>query len=490
MGRYVYLLGMILLFAAICFAGKYVAEFTEIGISARSSGLGGAFSSVDGGVQSQFYNPAGIKPEIQGYLMHSMLYDNLFNIDAGVFSYPVKEFRPALALARFATDDIPFTRDDGFYDWGTDGIPGTNDSDGTENNGIKDPGEPVRADMVDYETEGDYLVLLGTAYPINEKLDAGINIKYLHHNIGGYTSNGWGIDLGAQYCLNDRIRLGAALRDAIGTRVKWSTDFTETKLPTLDLAGHYRYPLPMKKSDMKFLMSLETKFENAQGFIQPGPLSIEPHLGVEADFFDIFKVRGGFRRGDWSAGAGLKFFDFEIDYAFLSGELDQSHRIGVTFTYHPPEKPQPIDPIVSIDTIENAEPKPQPEPEPIPEPEPEDKEEPPKSDEIIGEIYFEIAKANIDQDSYQNLDETFRILTKFGDIYVIIEGHTDRTPIDTEEYPNNQVLSEARAQAVYDYLVSKGIDKARMRTIGYSSEKAKFAGNEAYRNRRVTIKVE
>ena len=45
---------------------------------------------------------------------------------------------------------------------------------------------------------------------------------------------------------------------------------------------------------------------------------------------------------------------------------------------------------------------------------------------------------------------------------VLVTGHTDR--LGTDAY--NQKLSERRADAVRDYLVSKGIDKAKIETIG------------------------
>ena len=45
---------------------------------------------------------------------------------------------------------------------------------------------------------------------------------------------------------------------------------------------------------------------------------------------------------------------------------------------------------------------------------------------------------------------------------VLVTGHTDR--LGTEAY--NQKLSERRADAVRDYLVSKGVDKAKIETIG------------------------
>jgi OOP family OmpA-OmpF porin len=45
---------------------------------------------------------------------------------------------------------------------------------------------------------------------------------------------------------------------------------------------------------------------------------------------------------------------------------------------------------------------------------------------------------------------------------VLVTGHTDR--IGSDAY--NQKLSERRADAVRDYLVSKGVDKAKIEAIG------------------------
>ncbi len=45
---------------------------------------------------------------------------------------------------------------------------------------------------------------------------------------------------------------------------------------------------------------------------------------------------------------------------------------------------------------------------------------------------------------------------------VLVTGHTDR--IGTQQY--NQKLSERRADAVRDYLVSKGVPKDRIETLG------------------------
>ena len=54
-------------------------------------------------------------------------------------------------------------------------------------------------------------------------------------------------------------------------------------------------------------------------------------------------------------------------------------------------------------------------------------------------------------------------LAENPDDQTVIQGHTDRT--GPEGY--NQVLSERRAKAVYDYFMGKGIAPERMEATGY-----------------------
>lgn len=70
---------------------------------------------------------------------------------------------------------------------------------------------------------------------------------------------------------------------------------------------------------------------------------------------------------------------------------------------------------------------------------------------------------------------------------VVVEGHTDNTGVET----SNQLLSEKRAQAVKDYLLSKVTPmKANIRIVGYGSS-VPLAPNDTKegqnRNRRVSI---
>ena len=75
------------------------------------------------------------------------------------------------------------------------------------------------------------------------------------------------------------------------------------------------------------------------------------------------------------------------------------------------------------------------------------------------------------------------------DLNIILEGHSS-APGD-EKY--NQKLSEDRAKASLDYLVSQGIDKHRMKAVG-AGEKDPVADNSTPEgraaNRRVVIRID
>jgi flagellar motor protein MotB len=68
-----------------------------------------------------------------------------------------------------------------------------------------------------------------------------------------------------------------------------------------------------------------------------------------------------------------------------------------------------------------------------------------------------------------------------------VEGHTDSDPIKVSQWKSNQELSEARADAVKKYLVSKGVDANSVSTSGLGSSRPK--SNDKAANRRVEIVV-
>lgn len=79
-------------------------------------------------------------------------------------------------------------------------------------------------------------------------------------------------------------------------------------------------------------------------------------------------------------------------------------------------------------------------------------------------VFFNTGSAELDNGSskYQ-LDKLAAILADNPTVKIELGGHTDNTG-DAE---NNQTLSKARAESVYNYLASKGVDASRMSAVGY-----------------------
>jgi OOP family OmpA-OmpF porin len=105
---------------------------------------------------------------------------------------------------------------------------------------------------------------------------------------------------------------------------------------------------------------------------------------------------------------------------------------------------------------------------------------------IQADALFDFDKSVIRPDGKKSIDDA---LAKLGGVdleMVIATGHTDS--VGTDAY--NQKLSERRAAAVKDYLVSKGIPSAKVTTIG-KGESQPVATNKTaegrQKNRRVDI---
>ncbi len=106
----------------------------------------------------------------------------------------------------------------------------------------------------------------------------------------------------------------------------------------------------------------------------------------------------------------------------------------------------------------------------------------------LDNIYFETNKARLLSQSKIQLDELFLALNQNPALEIEIRGHTD----NSGNVNNNQVLSENRAKAVFDYLVIKGMSSKRSSYIGFGSSEPVVPNNTGAnkaKNRRVEIKV-
>lgn len=100
-------------------------------------------------------------------------------------------------------------------------------------------------------------------------------------------------------------------------------------------------------------------------------------------------------------------------------------------------------------------------------------------------VYFDFDKSVIKPEGKAVLDQAAALLSKHSRVVVEVAGHTDSRGSD--EY--NQGLSERRANAVKDYLTSKGVTASRLTARGYG-EARPVASNDTDEGRAENRRVE
>jgi outer membrane protein OmpA-like peptidoglycan-associated protein len=107
---------------------------------------------------------------------------------------------------------------------------------------------------------------------------------------------------------------------------------------------------------------------------------------------------------------------------------------------------------------------------------------------VFEDVHFDFDRYSLRPEATRALDEAIKSLQDNPQLRIEVEGHTCN--IGTAEY--NLALGERRANAVRDYLTSRGIGADRLRTVSYGEERPKHdnAREETRRlNRRAALVV-
>ena len=107
---------------------------------------------------------------------------------------------------------------------------------------------------------------------------------------------------------------------------------------------------------------------------------------------------------------------------------------------------------------------------------------------VLKNIFFDSGKSTLKAESEKELDNLLTILNEIPTLKIEISGHTDN--VGSAKF--NKSLSEKRAKAVVDYLISKGISADRLTYVGYGFDQP-IASNDTpegrQQNRRTEFKV-
>ncbi len=350
------LLSLILLITGICTvqgqSKKFVNEFLNIGVGARSHAMFNAQVANSNDVTSAFWNPAGlsnIEAPLQVGAMHAEWFGGVANYDYLGLAKQINadnQSYAALSVIRMGIDNIPYTLN------------------------LIGPDGSVDYDNVSDFSTADYAVYASYGQKLGF-LRVGGSAKVIYRSIGRFANAwGFGLDLGAKY-ERPRYTLGVLAKDVTTTYNTWSFNLTEEEkavfvrtgnsipetsteiaLPRLVIGAAFHNNKENYISKYTYVIEANLNINTdgrASGLINSGNFAVEPTLGAEFGYKDLFFLRAGVGNmqrliNDFNAntrslsvtpsmGLGLKLNRFRIDYA-LSNIGTISGQAGGTLFSH------------------------------------------------------------------------------------------------------------------------------------------------------------
>lgn len=92
---------------------------------------------------------------------------------------------------------------------------------------------------------------------------------------------------------------------------------------------------------------------------------------------------------------------------------------------------------------------------------------------VLENVFFATASAELKSESKVELDKLKILLETNKDLHIQLNGHTD----NVGKPEDNLLLSDARAKAVMEYLISQGIDKVRLKAKGFGETKPRYSND-------------
>jgi outer membrane protein OmpA-like peptidoglycan-associated protein len=105
---------------------------------------------------------------------------------------------------------------------------------------------------------------------------------------------------------------------------------------------------------------------------------------------------------------------------------------------------------------------------------------------VLKNIFFDVGKSELKTESLAEVEKIRELLASNMSLKVQINGHTD----NTGNAATNKVLSLKRATAVVDYLVSHGIEVARVSAKGFGQERPIVSNDDEIGGREINRRTE
>jgi hypothetical protein len=252
--------------------------------------------------------------------MHAEHLGSLANYDYAAFAQPLdggtKPTALGVALVRFAVDDILVTKD-GFID--------------QNGNGQYDEGEPLDPDSFRRDSDTEYALFLNYATAVRPAWFLGGTVKLIRQDLVGTTSFGIGLDLGLLHLPSPAWAIGVQFSDITTTQISWDTGRREVVAPSIKIGTAYTRSIAPFQGHVTLSADLGISFDGREEASQfsTGGIGGDFLGGIEYWIHRTLALRVGTRTGDFTAGAGLRYRGFGVDYAFVPNEdLSDTHRVS------------------------------------------------------------------------------------------------------------------------------------------------------------------
>jgi len=317
--------------------GRYVASFKEFPLGAKALALGGAFTALANDGTAFYWNPAGVALIENKLLsgMYSSQYGSIGTPLAGYYfagwTMPVGSLNLSINWMRLAVTDIPYYDDLSKIQTATERykrIKGMEPPETFSDN----------EDLFSLSIAKNINPALNFGWSLNRvpiEIPVGANLKWIRQSLADNKANGIGIDLGLLVKINMQdivlsddwpvITGGVCIKDVGGSSLYWEQTKQQEEIKSVTNYG-FSYKQPLRKQELNITASYE----------HSGLYGGENHFGLEAEYRKQFSFRLGLNSGTFTAGAGVNFNFFDVDYAYLAPstqQLGNVHRISVAFNF-------------------------------------------------------------------------------------------------------------------------------------------------------------
>jgi hypothetical protein len=309
--------------------GLNSAVFLNVGVGARSVGLGTASTALSNDANQVFGNPAGAALKDQT-LQASVNYNKWIgdlNHNCAAISYNFKDIGTlSLGIITFGASDIPADRD--YF-----------------------PNDPILSKIQIDQNSGstfnymDMAVSLTYSRYLMDNLSLGITGKYINSTIDDLSASAFAVDIGSIYDIGVMGWKIAARLSNLGSDIK----FYEVKSPIPMSFSIGTSFVPVNEQMVKVMVAIDGVKP------QDGPQQF--NVGGEVTLMDIFMIRSGYKLNysgtkmestfmntnpadntieGISFGAGVKVplegYDVRFDYSYTSMDLlSATHRVSLHF---------------------------------------------------------------------------------------------------------------------------------------------------------------